>query len=115
MAADDEAPAGDASATPETDAAAADPAPSLDGLSIPDDAGDAEAAAIAAAVGAHLRDGELAAAAAADGDATDGRDGAEWALAGRVERLRGGRGRPLRIPPEAPADPWCAAGRRDRF
>jgi len=67
-------------------------------------------------VGAHLRDGELAAAAAADGDnATDGRDGTEWALAGRVERLRGRRGSPVRVPPEVPADPWCAAGRCDRF
>ncbi|EMA67010.1 hypothetical protein C468_03093, partial [Halorubrum kocurii JCM 14978] len=37
----------------------------LDGLSIPDDAGDAEAAAIAAAVAAHVRDGERAAVAAA--------------------------------------------------
>ncbi len=113
MAADDEAPAGDASAPSETDPAAADSAPPLAGLSIPDDASDAEAAAIAAAVGAHLRDGELAA--AADDDATGGRDGTEWALAGRIERLRGRRDRPVRIPPEAPADPWCATARRDRF
>ena len=85
---------------------------SLAGLSIPDDARDDEAAAIAAAVAAHLRDGELAAAAAAEDGADDGRDEDRWGLAGRIERLRRRR---VRVPADAPADPWTAAGRSDRF
>ena len=84
---------------------------SLAGLSIPDDAGDDEAAAIAAAVAAHLRDGELAAAAAAN-EADDGRDEGSWALAGRIDRLHRRR---VRVPADAPADPWTAVGRSDRF
>ncbi|MEZ3165985.1 hypothetical protein ABNG02_01435 [Halorubrum ejinorense] len=83
----------------------------LAGLSIPDDAADDEAAAIAAAVAAHLRDGELAAAAAA-GDADDGRGEDRWGLAARVERLHRRR---VRVPADAPADPWTAVGRSDRF
>lgn len=84
-----------------------------DGLSIPDDADDAEAAAIAAAVAAHLRDGELAAAAAAEasGDGWDD-DGKRWSFAGRVARLSG---RSVRVPASAPTDPWTAAGRAERF
>ncbi|WP_235027985.1 hypothetical protein [Halorubrum sp. JWXQ-INN 858] len=82
----------------------------LDGLSIPDDADDAEAAAIAAAVGAHLRDREVAAAEAADDDASW--HGRRWAFAGRVDRLQG---RPVRVPTGTPTDPWTAAGRIDRF
>ncbi|MEZ3162371.1 hypothetical protein ABNG03_10440 [Halorubrum sp. RMP-47] len=96
---------------PADDAAVADPAAALAGLSIPDDARDDEAAAIAAAVAAHLRDGELAAAAAA-GDADDGRDEDRWALAGRIDRLHRRR---VRVHADAPADPWTAAGRSDRF
>jgi hypothetical protein len=87
-------------------------AAALAGLSIPDDARDDEAAAIAAAVAAHLRDGELAAAAAAGGDADDGRDEDRWGLAGRIDRLHRRR---VRVPTGAPADPWTAAGRSDRF
>lgn len=84
---------------------------SFAGLSIPDDARDDEAAAIAAAVAAHLRDGELAAAAAAsDGD--EGREEDRWGLAGRIDRLHRRR---VRVPADAPADPWTAAGRSDRF
>ena len=85
--------------------------PTLDGLSIPDDADDAEAAAIAAAVAAHIRDGELAAAAAAAAE-DDGWQGNRWSFAGRVARLRG---RSVRVPTNAPTDPWTAAGRADRF
>ena len=92
-----------------SDASQAAPAP-LDRLSIPDDADDAEAAAIAAAVAAHLRDGELAAAAAADDDG--GWVGKRWSFAGRVDRLHG---RAVRVPIHAPTDPWTAAGRADRF
>ena len=87
-------------------------AAALAGLSIPDDAGDDEAAAIAAAVAAHLRDGELAAAAAAASEADDGRDEDSWALAGRIDRLHRRR---ARVPADAPADPWTAVGRSDRF
>jgi len=87
------------------------PLATLDGLSIPDDADDTEAAAIAAAVAAHLRGGELAAA-AADTDDEDGWEGRRWSFAGRVDRLRG---RSVRVPTTAPTDPWTAAGRADRF
>ena len=86
-------------------------AAALDGLTVPDAADDAEAAAIAAAVAAHLRDGELAAAAAATDEET-GWEGKRWAFADRVDRLTG---RSVRVPTEAPTDPWTAAGRADRF
>jgi len=87
-------------------------AAALDGLKIPDDAGDAEAAAIAAAVAAHLRDGEAAAAAAAAADEEPEWDGKRWSFAGRVDRLSG---RSVRVPTDAPTDPWTAAGRAERF
>jgi len=87
-------------------------AAALDGLKIPDDAGDAEAAAIAAAVAAHLRDGEAAAAAAAAADEEPEWDGKRWSFAGRVDRLSG---RSIRVPTDAPTDPWTAAGRAERF
>ena len=80
-------------------------------LDLPDDADDEEAAAIAAAVGAHVRDGYLAAAAA--GEATvETWDGDRWAFAGRIEALQG---RSVRIPRGAPTDAWTAAERTDRF
>lgn len=97
---------------PERDTSGPTVAAVLDGLTIPDDADDAEAAAIAAAVAAHLRDGELAAAAAAETDAETGWEGERWAFAGRVDRLSG---RSVRVPENAPTDPWTAAGRADRF
>jgi len=104
-------------ADPNADAPESDPtgptvAAVLDGLTLPDDADDAEAAAIAAAVAAHLRDGELAAAAAAEADAETGWEGERWAFADRVDRLTG---RSVRVPTDAPTDPWTAAGRADRF
>lgn len=77
-------------------------------ISIPDRATPTEAAAIAAAVGAHLRD--QAAAAAAEEDET-GWDGDRWAFAGRLDAL--GRS-PVRVPEGTPRDPWTAAGRIDR-
>lgn len=81
------------------------------GLEVPEDASDDEAAAIVAAVGAHLHDHALAvAAAAADGEASW--DGKRWSFAGRV---RDQQRRTVRIPREAPTDPWTAAGRTDRF
>lgn len=79
-------------------------------IRVPADADDEEAAAIAAAIGAHLRDRE-AAAAAADDDRSGWR-GTRWGFAGRVESVRGRR---ARAPATAPSDPWTAAGRLDRF
>lgn len=79
-------------------------------LVIPDDASEDEAAAIAAAVGAHLRDREAAAAAAADEEETW--DGRRWAFSGRI---RAQQRRYARVPRVAPTDPWAAAGRTDRF
>ena len=78
-------------------------------LSIPPSASPEETAAIAAVIGAHLRDSELATAAASAGDSWDGD---RWSFAGRLAVLRG---RPNRVPNGAPTDPWAAAGRSDRF
>ncbi|MGQ3329764.1 MULTISPECIES: hypothetical protein [Halorubrum] len=105
-ASDADDPASGDSATP------GDPGAVLDSLSIPDDAGDAEAAAIAAAVAAHLRDGERAAAAAAAANDEPDWEGERWSFAGRVDRLQS---RSVRVPVDAPTDPWTAAGRADRF
>ncbi len=77
-------------------------------VELPDDATAEEAAAIAAAVGAHLRDRELAAAATDEG----GWEGRRWAFAGR---LAAHGDEPGRIPRSAPTDPWLAASRVDRF
>jgi hypothetical protein len=83
-------------------------------LELPEDADTDEAAAIVAAIGAHLRDREVAAAAAAEsGGETDGWPGRKWAFAGRVDVLRGRRA--VRVPDGAPANAWSAAGRTDRF
>ncbi|WP_226021549.1 acc operon protein [Halomicrobium salinisoli] len=75
---------------------------------------DEEAAAVAAAIGAHLRDRERAAAAAATGGAEQRPDwrGREWTFAGRVERTEH---RSVRVRSGAPDDPWSAAGRIDRM
>lgn len=79
-------------------------------LSIPEDASDEEAAAIAAAVSAHLA--RLEAEAAATEDAEETWDDDKWAFAGRIAGLDS-HGR--RVPDDAPRDAWTAAGRRDRF
>ena len=83
-------------------------------LDIPADATADEAAAITAAVGAHLRDRAAAAAAEAgsDTDADDSWDGDRWRFAGRLDGL--GR-RADRVPIGAPTDDWAASGRSDRF
>lgn len=81
-------------------------------LTLPDDADESEAAAIAAAVGAYLRDRQAAAAAAAAADGDDSWDGERWTFAARMEST--GR-RTVRIPEGAPRDGWTAAGRVDRF
>ena len=84
-------------------------------LSLPDDATDEEAAAIAAAVAAHVADGERAAvaAAAASGRSTPTWDGEKWTFAGRVSATVGRRIR--RVPDGAPREKWTAAARAERF
>ena len=86
--------------------------PTDDGtLSIPPSATPEEAAAIAAAVGAHIGDQQMAAvAAAAAGEEDVTWDGKRWQFAGRVEALSGVS---RRVPREAPTDDWTAAGRRE--
>jgi len=83
-------------------------------LSLPPEATDGEAAAIVAAVGAHLTDLDRVAVAAAAVDREDdgGWDGRRWAFAGRTEALSGRTARPTDA---TPADPWTAAGRSDRL
>jgi len=77
-----------------------------------DDADADEAAAVAAAIGAHMRDQELAAAAAADGDSGPNWAHGKWEFASKVARKRR---RSVRVPTDAPEDPWTAAGRADRM
>lgn len=88
-------------------------------LSIEPAPDDEEAAAIAAAVGAHL-EAETAATVAAVTAARRAAAAAEtgwadrrWAYVGRTEALSIGCSR--RPPDGAPRDPWTAAGRADRF
>jgi len=80
-----------------------DPNPSF----VPDDATEEEAAAIVAAVSAHLADED-------DGEEepTETWTGKRWAFAGRTERLVD---RPLRPTDGTPTDAWTAAGRGDRL
>ncbi|OVE85678.1 hypothetical protein [Natronolimnobius baerhuensis] len=80
-------------------------------ITLPDDADEEEAAAIVAAVGAHLHDQALAVAAAAASD-QESWDGKRWAFSGRV---RAQQQRLARVPRDAPTDAWSAAGRTDRF
>jgi len=75
-------------------------------VSLPADASNSEAAAIATAIGAHITDRQRAAAAAAAAD--DGPEYAnEWVLEGRLERF-GKRRRPGQV---EKGDEWKAAGR----
>lgn len=85
-----------------------DPASLAKALSIPDDADADEAAAIAAAVGAHLTDLELA----ARGDEQPTWGGEKWRFAGRTEAVSG---RAIRVTDATPTDAWTAAGRADRL
>ncbi|WP_425493664.1 acc operon protein [Natronocalculus amylovorans] len=80
---------------------------SISGLST---ANEAEAAAVAAAIAAHIRDQELAVAAAATEESWDEK---RWAFSGRLTSITGGSN--ARVPLSAPTDPWTASGRRDRF
>lgn len=75
-------------------------------VSVPADASSEEAAAIVAAISAHL------AAQDADEEEAPSWDGKRWQFAGR---LRGLQGRAPRVPRGAPTDGWAAAGRTDRF
>ena len=77
-------------------------------LVFPSDVEPAEAAAIAASIGAHLRDLETA----ADGTDSPSWDGKRGAFAGRLESMTG---RSRRVPRTAPTDAWSASGRADRF
>lgn len=80
-------------------------------LTLPASATPEQAAAIAAAVGAHTHDQRVAAALAAEDD-TDTWDGERFAFAGRLEGLTGCS---YRVPKNAPNDRWTATGRRDRY
>ena len=81
-----------------------------DRIRLPDDADKDEAAALVAAIGAHIRSQEAAAAAAADeGETWTGR---RWGFAGRVHQLQH---REVRVPTSAPVDGWAAAGRTQRM
>jgi len=80
----------------------------LSGLAVADDH---EAAAIAAAIAAHLRDRQAAAAAAAEA-ADDGESRRSWAFAGRLEAVGETASRP---PNNTPKNAWSAASRADRF
>ena len=79
-------------------------------LALPDDATTGEAAAVAVAIGAHLRDREVAAAMAGAGEVTW--EGRRWSFAGRIEATQD---RSVRVPEETPTDAWTAAGRTDRM
>ncbi|WP_336359755.1 acc operon protein [Haladaptatus sp. ZSTT2] len=74
-----------------------------------DDANADEAAAIAAAIGAHLHDRGVAAASKGDDETWDGK---RWTFAGRMETLQQ---RTVRVPSRAPTNAWAAAGRTDRM
>ncbi|MFA9518496.1 hypothetical protein ACERIT_15000 [Halopenitus sp. H-Gu1] len=85
----------------------------VNGLTIPGDADAEEAAAIVAAIAAHVRDREAAAAAAAAAASSEaGWEGDRWTFAGRMDALQG---RASRVPIDTPRDAWTAAGRTDRF
>ncbi|MGQ4554892.1 acc operon protein [Halobellus sp. GM3] len=84
-------------------------------LSLPEDATDEEAAAITAAIAAHVADGERAAAAlaAAKAQSADSWSGEKWTFAGRVNATSGRRVR--RVRDGTPREKWSAAGRADRL
>jgi hypothetical protein len=86
--------------------------PLAERLDLPDDADEAEAAAIVAAVGAHIRDGEAAAAAEAAENEAESWQGKRWGFAGRVESTQR---RTVRVRDGTPTDAWSAAGRSDRL
>lgn len=84
----------------------------LSALSIPPDADPEEAAAIAAAVGAHLTDLQRAAREAETEAEEETWTGRKWAMAGRLDATRG---RSARVPDDAPTEAWTVSGRIDRL
>lgn len=79
-----------------------------------DDATPDEAAAIAAVVDTYLRTERTGEHADRDDRAEDEESwaGRRWSFAGRIEHIQRRR---VRVPSNAPSDPWTAAGRTDRF
>jgi hypothetical protein len=75
-------------------------------IDIPEDADEAEAAAITAVLRTVAAEAELA----AESSSEPSRD--RWRFAGRIDGLQGRR---VRMPSAAPSDDWRAAGRTDRF
>ncbi|QLD91113.1 acc operon protein [Natronomonas salina] len=76
-------------------------------LDLPDDADTDEAAAIAAALRAHVAADE-----SEEDDAAPPWAGEKWTFKGRVDSLQNRR---VRVPTDAPTDAWTAAGRTDRY
>ncbi|MDR9429949.1 MAG: acc operon protein [Natronomonas sp.] len=76
-------------------------------LDIPDDADEAEAAAITAVFRTLAAEAE---ATASQGSTEPPRE--RWGFTGRIEALQSCR---VRAPIDAPRDDWAAAGRTDRF
>ncbi len=74
-------------------------------VELPESATADEAAAIVAAVDAHLSS-------TGDDEAESTWDGARFRFAGRIETLQDRR---VRVPDGAPTDAWSAAGRTDRM
>jgi hypothetical protein len=81
-------------------------------VTIPPTASADEAAALVAAVGAHIRDREAAAAAAAAAASEPSWNERRWSFAGQLAATDG---RKRRVPDGAPTDAWAAASRADRF
>ncbi len=80
-------------------------------IGIPDSATPEEAAAIAAAVGAYL-DAREDAPDTGERARDNGWDGDRWRFRGRIKALQS---RSVRVPKDAPSDPWQATGRTERF
>lgn len=76
-------------------------------LDIPDDADEAEAAAITAVFRTLAAEAE---AAASEAESESPRN--RWRFTSRIEALQSRR---VRAPIDAPRDDWAAAGRTDRF
>jgi len=82
-----------------------------DRLDVPETATPEEAAAMAAAIAAHL-DAERETGEAKDAGRAADWAGDRWRFRGRLETLQA---RSVRVPDGAPGDPWRAAGRSERL